>query len=162
LIPTLSKLFSLSLRDVLVLVRAWCLFVYVDWVVSRWAYERWPTWMKRELVEQGGAEVQDCTYEQSDGPSRINALHVVRLSEIAARRHFRPMNCLRRSLVQLRLLQHFGYAVSLVLGVRKSHQSVAAHAWLCDAAGPLNDSLENIEGYERLKIAGGALPNTLR
>jgi hypothetical protein len=26
----------------------------------------------------------------------------------------------------------------------------------------LNDSLENIEGYERLKIAGGALPNTLR
>jgi hypothetical protein len=157
LIPTLSKLFSLSLRDVLVLVRAWCLFVYVDWVVSRWAYERWPAWMKVDGVAGhapvSAAEYGDTETTAAQAEERAVAKRVVQLAEIAGRYNVSQMNCLRRCLVQRALLRRSGIFAKLELGVRKEGQSIAAHSWLTLHQQVLNDSEDVTRRYAQFDSA---------
>jgi len=60
--------------------------------------------------------------------------------DTACRNFFYPVTCLRRSLVLQVLLNHFGIAAELHLGVRKEGDVLEAHAWLeyqgCPIAEP--------------------------
>jgi hypothetical protein len=62
---------------------------------------------------------------------------LVRLVDIAARHHIRPMRCLERSLVLQALLRRQGEAADLRIGVRKHRDTLNAHAWLEQAGRPL-------------------------
>ena len=142
-----ARLLRTPPADLLLIARAWCLFYRVDWVIRHRDYARWPQWMK---IEPGDAGDQG----EVDQREREAIARIIRLSEIAGRHHLRPMNCLRRCLVQRRLLKR------LVLGV-KTDAGLAAHSWLCVGDDVVNDSPAVTQGYERLAAAGEASARSL-
>ncbi len=151
-----AKLLRTPPADLLLIARAWCLFAYVDWVIGRRDYARWPQWMK---IKAGD--------ERREGEDHRNAgdrtARIIRLSEIAGRHHLKPMNCLRRCLVQRRLLRKLiGVRAELVLGV-KTEGGFGAHSWLTVGDDVINDSLQNLAQYNALAGSGNASPvmNTL-
>ncbi|WP_407349876.1 lasso peptide biosynthesis B2 protein [Congregibacter variabilis] len=140
----LAKLLSLAPGDLGLFAKAWCLFAYVDWVVSRRSYESWPDWMRVEPPKvKSRLVVAEC-----DVPKAIS--RIIRLSEAAGRRHLREMNCLRRCLVQRRLLGLEGIPTVLQIGVIRVDGALKAHSWLSSAQVPINDSVDNLSQYTAL------------
>jgi hypothetical protein len=82
-------------------------------------------------------------------PPEIRQL--IKLSESVGRHHFIKTNCLRRSMVQKSLLERMGIRCKLIIGVKKSHQSFAAHCWLTYQNQIINDSVDNIDEYIALE-----------
>lgn len=77
--------------------------------------------------------------------------HIIHLSESAARHHLRPMNCLRRSLTQQRLLRRRHLSSNLHIGVRTGESALEAHAWLSWQGKVLNDTPDVGEHYAELQ-----------
>ena len=149
-----AKLLRTPPADLLLIARAWCLFAYVDWVIGRRDYARWPQWMK---IKAGD--------ERREGEGHRNAggrtARIIRLSEIAGRHHLKTMNCLRRCLVQRRLLRKLiGVRAELVLGV-KTEGGFGAHSWLRAGGAIINDSPEVTSCYRSLAASEEALPKLL-
>ncbi|HPQ25057.1 MAG TPA: lasso peptide biosynthesis B2 protein [Gammaproteobacteria bacterium] len=136
---SIRKLSALSSSEMAVLAQAWLLFAWVDLNIRYRPYARWRHWLGDERRQTGPAVTDDAR-------SRV-----VQLAEIAARHHWAPMNCLRRSLVQKRLLAGRGVAAALHIGVRVAPSgAVEAHAWLSADGHLLNDTAEHIAGYQAL------------
>ncbi len=131
-----DRLRHLPPRDIAVLAEAWLTLLWVDWRIRRQPYRKW-----RSLL---GTRTHDDTTR--DGR------RLIRLAEIAARHHLRPMNCLRRTLAEKCLLERRGIASRVHIGVNSRRgDGLAAHAWLSDTRGAvLNDSADVTRRYREL------------
>ncbi len=129
-----------SPRDLAVLIEAWWTLLWLDWRIRRQPYHKWRPLLDSRL---------DNRIESEAGRA---GQRLIRLAEIAARHHLRPMNCLRRTLAEKRLLERRGIACHVHIGVnREKNSGLAAHAWLSDRHGDvLNDSSDVIERYYEL------------
>lgn len=147
-----ARLLRTPPADLLLIARAWCLFYRVDWVIRHRDYARWPQWMK---IEPGDAGDQG----EVDKREREAIARIIRLSEVAGRHHVRPMNCLRRCLVQRSLLrERLGVRADLILGV-KNQGGFAAHSWLRADGVVVNDTPQNLAQYDVLSSAGALAPS---
>lgn len=141
LIGLIPKLRDLSAEERRLLAEAWLLFARVDLSIRTRGYAGWRHWVSDEI--------ESCA--ELERPSDQAIERLIRLSEIAARHHWSSMNCLRRSLVQRRLLARRGLRAELRFGVRADPQStLKAHAWLVSGDRLLNDSLGNVSRYRQM------------
>ncbi len=126
---------SISPRDIPVLVEAW----WTLWWVDRRIRRRDDGW--RALFEAPATSGRG-------GDGR----RLVRLTERVARHHLRPMNCLRRTLAARLILARRGISSSAHIGVRiGDDQVLRAHAWLSDGhGGVLNDAPDVTRRYREL------------
>ncbi|MDJ0739256.1 MAG: lasso peptide biosynthesis B2 protein [Gammaproteobacteria bacterium] len=128
--------------DLRTLVRAWLQFAWVDLVIRLRPYPAWRHWL-------------DVPPERDRSTADAAAVaRLIALSEVAGRHHWSSMNCLRRCLVQKRLLAACNVAATLQVGVRESADgALEAHAWLTDGARLLNDTPTVVSGYRPLQAA---------
>ncbi len=70
----------------------------------------------------------------------LPAAHLVKLVDVAARNHVRPMTCLPRSLALKALLDRQGLEADLRIGVRRDVGNLLAHAWVEQAGAPLGEA----------------------
>lgn len=145
----LRRLASLSAADALVLAEAWLRFAWVDLHLRLRGYAHWRHWLEPLRTPRRPPR------------GRAGIARLIRLSERAARHHWAPMNCLRRSLVQRQLLARRGIDAQLQIGVRSGPGGLQAHAWLTHAGRPLNDSARNLAGYRVLAHDPGGGPATI-
>lgn len=140
----------LSAGDLALLTEAWWRFAIVDLTIRTRDYRHWRHWLQDETHEESAelpAVVQD----------------VVRLSEIAARHHWAPMNCLRRSLVQRQLLARRQVPSTLHIGVRLADgKRLEAHAWLSSRGQLLNDTPANVATYQPFEPGKSGVPPDFR
>jgi hypothetical protein len=76
----------------------------------------------------------------------------IAISEIAARHHVFHINCLRRCLVQRRMLAQYGLVSTLHFGVAKEQNKMKAHCWLTYKGELINDGPEVIASYTELVL----------
>lgn len=136
----LSRFRAVRPGEVPLLAESWVLFAWLDLSIRFRGYERWRHWL-------------DPAPRPTQPPLADHDIdHLIRLSERIARHHWAPMNCLRRSLVQQRLLASRGVDATLHIGVRAAaDKSVEAHAWLSHRGRILNDTPENVAAYQVLE-----------
>lgn len=138
----LQALVKLEWRDILLLIEAWLMLAWVDLVISLVPYKYWRGWLLApQLVQQ-----QSIAYN----PNAVD--HIIHVAESAARNHLRPMNCLRRTLAQQKLLRRRDVQGSLSIGVRKVGEVLEAHAWLCWQGRVLNDAPDVAKRYAELQL----------
>lgn len=136
-IPNLVGRLRLSPIDWLIAAEAWWALLWLDWLIRHRPYRQWRHWLDPRPV--------------APVPAAPRARRVIRITERVARHHLRPMNCLRRTLVEKRLLERRRVGCRLHIGVQASEQSIQAHAWLTDAAGTvLNDAPDVVARYREL------------
>ena len=85
-------------------------------------------------------------------PAEVQA--VVRLIDSAARHHVVRVTCLHRSLVCLRVLERFGCAGRLRIGVQKRGAWLSAHAWVECGGYVVNDASDVHQRFHVLSPAG--------
>ncbi len=74
--------------------------------------------------------------------------------DVAARHHLYPMLCVPRSLALRALLAESGIRTELRIGVRKTGESLAAHAWVEHRGLPLGEPAAIAERFTPLEPAG--------
>jgi len=90
---------------------------------------------------------------RSDSTARDPGRAIARVSravDAATRRHVYRMTCLRRSLVMQHELRRAGVETELLLGVRRSGESLEAHAWLEVDGTPVREREDPRAQYEPL------------
>ena len=137
-----KKLLGLGLRDITLLLEAWLLLAWVDFVISVLPYRYWSHWLK-------GATKAGQDFAAKGREKDIAG--IIQLSEAAARNHLRPMNCLRRCLAQQRLLRRRQVSSHMHIGVRKTAKGLEAHAWLTSQGQVLNDEPNVGDRYSQLQ-----------
>lgn len=139
---SINKRRVLSVGDIATLAEAWLRFAWVDLNIRLRGYPHWRHWLQRDR-------------RANARPSDDDPTHIIRLTEIAARRHWAPMNCLRRSVVQKQLLARRGLDAEVMIGVRATvGGALEAHAWLVCGGEVVNDSQPNVDTYQVLGPAG--------
>jgi hypothetical protein len=128
------------IKDCLLLTEAWLTLAWIDWVIQKRPYSRWQHWLefKPKVTTADRTQVADV--------GRL--LHLV---ERVSRHHLRPMNCLRRTLAQQRMLQRRHVPSYIHIGVRKRNNALEALSWLTLEGKILNDSHDVCERYAELK-----------
>jgi len=124
-------------RELALFTEAWLLLGWIDLVIRLLPYRRWRHWLDEGEPERRPPEAQPV-------PPLVTAV------ERAARRHWSPMNCLRRSLALRRLLRRRGIGSRLHLGVRRGDGGLEAHAWVSCGGQVLNDTPEVDRNYAEL------------
>ncbi len=137
-----KKLLGLGWRDVTLLLEAWLLLAWVDFVISVLPYRYWSHWLK--VATRAGQDFAVSGREK-------DIAGIIQLSEAAARNHLRSMNCLRRCLAQQRLLRRRQVGSHMHIGVRKTAKGLEAHAWLTSQGRVLNDEPDVGEHYSALQ-----------
>lgn len=86
-------------------------------------------WLKNQVsINQRGADLNNFESVVLVNDSRLLALHeAIRL---AARLHFFAVDCLPKSLVLRLMLTKQAYNSRVVIGVAKSNNGIASHAWV--------------------------------
>ena len=139
MIKLLNALFRLSLKQGLVVVLAWLMFIVWHIAISYLPYRWWRAALTRRSDIQPQANIH------------VRAMAIVSLSEKAARHHFVKINCLRRCMVQKQLLQLHNINSQLSIGVKKEHNKFAAHCWLVVNNHIINDSIAETSRYVELQ-----------
>lgn len=125
--------------DVRIFLKAWLLLAIVD-IGLRWVrFGRLMKWLEWRLPERTAPEAGS-DYRWIDRTRRW--------VDAAANHHVVEMTCLRRALVLRRLLGMGGVASEVRLGVRRSGESVTAHAWLECGGRNLGESLDQFSVLE--------------
>ena len=122
-----------SVRDLLILVEAWCELAWVHGRLSRGGFQTWRSWLQ--------ARSKGETTNPSSSLTHI-ARKVERLSalaEIAACYHLTDMNCLRRTLALKRLLERRGIPTLVHIGTRLNTKGLEGPAWLSWEGEVVND-----------------------
>ena len=135
----LKRLFSLQFKEYPVLIEAWLMLAWVDFVIRFFPYERWRHWLESD---EKSASVQQ---------KELDMTSLIRISEMVARHHVCPMNCLRRTLAQKKMLSKRGFSASVHIGVKKGESGLEAHSWLSFGGRVLNDSPDVTERYTELE-----------
>ncbi|MCB1841971.1 MAG: lasso peptide biosynthesis B2 protein [Halioglobus sp.] len=146
----LQALAKLSWRDVLLLSEAWLTLAWVDLLIQVLPYHLWRGWLQTDA--ETSEEPVGLAASGTEAAKLSQIERIIRLTETAARHHLRPMNCLRRTLVQRKLLQRRGVEGEVQIGVRKAGAALEAHAWLCWQGRVLNDAEDVGERYARLDV----------
>jgi len=143
---SLMKVFTFSVTELFVLLEAWFVFLKWDLLISFTQYENWRSGITNLT------ELND-PVKKSDSPTSEQIKRIIQLSEIAGRFHIRKMNCLRRCLVQQKMLAKRGINASMQIGVNIEKDKVKAHAWLTFQGNIINDNEDVLSRYSELKIA---------
>ena len=139
----------LKFSEWLQLAEAWLTLAWVDLGIRLLPFRYWRRWL-----------AQDAAVQPSQDREQTGAL--ITAAERAARHHLLPMNCLRRSLAQQRLLRRRGIPSRLHLGVRKGEEGIEAHAWLSNGHRILNDTPDVTKRYVELTNDQNNLLKTLK
>ena len=134
----LKKRIALSGKHKLIICRLWCSFIVWHWVIAYVPFRFWKH------------HITDISNQLTDVPPP-EVRQLIKLSESVGRHHFIKTNCLRRSMVQKSLLDRMGIRCKLIIGVKKSHHSLAAHCWLTYQNQIINDSQDNTNEYIALE-----------
>ena len=135
----LKALFKLNLKQGLVVILAWWMFIGWHLVITYLPYRWWRGALTRNSDLQPQADIH------------LRALAIVSLSEKVARHHFVKINCLRRCMVQKQLLHFHNINSQLSIGVKKDNKQLAAHCWLVVNNHIVNDSLQETQRYVELQ-----------
>jgi len=135
----LKRLLSLQVKDYRYLVEAWLVLAWVDLVIRFSRYERWRHWL--ESAEKNSKKHQ-LTFDIAS---------LITLSEMVARHHVCPMNCLRRTVAQKLMLARRGIICCVHIGVKNEGNGFEAHSWLSYKGKVLNDSADVSERYVELE-----------
>lgn len=139
-----QKLLRLKGGDIVLLVEAWLILSWVDLVMNLLPYSRWSHWLQ-------GPNPRPLEKSSLNFGIDAQVARIIRLSEIAARHHIRPMNCLRRTFAQQRLLRHHHLQSDIHIGVRRAENGLEAHAWLSTQGQVINDAPDVSQGYAELE-----------
>lgn len=82
-----------------------------------------PKWLKREV------SFNYTKYAQTTTSSSI-AIELHEAIRLAARLHFMSATCLPKSLVLVKMLAKQGLSAKVFIGVAKSDEGIASHAWV--------------------------------
>ncbi len=107
-------------------------------------YRHWRGWLETQQREPA--------QQTKDNEATLKRLeHIIRLSESAARNHLRPMNCLRRTFTQQKILRRRHLPSTVHIGVRSGESALEAHSWLCWQGRVLNDAPDVSEHYAEMQ-----------
>jgi hypothetical protein len=118
--------------DAKLLIRCFTLLVAHDWLMARSNLE--------SLVEQ----TRDFPVSDARGALRAEE-DAVRALGLASSLYFKPVRCLQRSAVLVRLLRRQGISALMVIGVRKV--PFLAHAWVEVNGKVIDGGFANQETY---------------
>jgi hypothetical protein len=138
-----SKVFTFTLKELFILLEAWFIFLKWDFLISFMKYNTWRNQLTKLNVQEESTTISIFIFEQ--------VKQIIELSEIAGRFHFRKMNCLRRCIVQQKLLEKRGVKARMHIGVRFKDTTLIAHAWLTLQGKIINDSADVSSRYSELK-----------
>jgi hypothetical protein len=131
------------LRRIYVMALSFILLAKWDWRISRQAYQTW----QYALADNTNCSSPMLSLEQCRS--------LVRLFNKMVRHHYRPMNCLRRSLALRDLLSYYKTPCSIRVGVRMSpHKTLEAHAWVVVNDTIINDSEAVVGTYKEIAASG--------
>ena len=133
----LRTFLALSAIEKMTFIEAWWLFLKSDYRIRHADYA---TWQNRIF----GVELP--ANNTLSLPSNL-----VPLIEKAARNHLRKMNCLRRCMVTMEMLQRRGIKADLHFGVRINAGKTEAHCWLSWQGQLINDGPEVVSTYTELE-----------
>ncbi|MEC8228244.1 MAG: lasso peptide biosynthesis B2 protein [Pseudomonadota bacterium] len=122
--------------------RCWWQFALWHIRIQYFPYHWWKARIFSELNSESGHSLP------------LSLSEAIRLSEMAARHHIFPINCLRRCVVQQQFLAQYGYDLALHFGVAKQSARLKAHCWLTHKGQLINDGPEVVNTYTELKLAG--------
>lgn len=134
---------ALSLRpaDWLLLAEAWSALAWLDFLVRR----------------QSLVSANNHTPDVAPGPVRgdVESLskRVKRAVDLAARRHYRPMNCLPKALALRWMLARRGIPSELRIGVQSQMITIKAHAWIERDGKPLGEPADIAKRFAVLQPA---------
>lgn len=115
------KFFALSSKEKCILAQAWVLFPLTD-LALRTIRFRYLLRLTQKICETG---------REKAGPELTPSLErLVWLVEIAGRHSIVNSTCLKQALVLSWILGRRGHTTSLHIGVARSADTLAAHAWL--------------------------------
>jgi hypothetical protein len=145
MIAKLSKLLSMPLPQLRLLLLAALLLPFVSAGIRLGSPVRWHRWTFRV---RSGARV------------RHSPAAVARIVNIAASHLPFPPRCLARSLLLHRLLARQGTTSTLRIGVRLAGGRLEAHAWVeCDGV-PVNDTVDVSQRYAPFEGSLAGMPFT--
>ncbi len=142
----LAKLFTFSSAELFVLLEAWWLFLKWDFLISFTHYDNWRNALSKLRDANDDALNTSVAFEQVEA--------IIKLSETAGRFHVTNMNCLRRCIVQGKLLEKRGINTRMHIGVRFEGEQLKAHSWLTLQGKVINDSIDVVTRYSELKANG--------
>ena len=123
-------------------IKAWLMFLIWDWRISKQPYQKW----------KGHIFTPD-QFQSTNTPVPESFISVV---EKAGRHHIRKMNCLRRCLVTMSLLNDLQIYPGLHFGVRVTAGKTEAHCWLTHDGIIINDSHDVVSTYTELRTKKGS------
>ncbi len=139
----LQRLFSLGAKESALLAEAWITLAWIDVIIRVVPYKRWPKWFHPTPHFE--------TNRPTQTSSMPRCIRLIQITEMAARNHLWPMNCLRRCLSQQRMLSRRSIGSQLHIGVKKTENRLEAHAWLSLNGYILNDTPDVTERYSELE-----------
>lgn len=131
----------MSAVEKMTFIEAWWLFLKWDYKIRHADYATWQNHIFG--VEQPAENTLSL-------PSNL-----VPLIEKAGRNHLRKMNCLRRCMVTLEMLQRREIDAELHFGVRINAGKTEAHCWLSRDGQLINDGPEIVSTYTELRPRPG-------
>lgn len=120
-------------------VQAWFKFLFWDWRIRHQPYAKW----------------QDRVFVANKQTRSALPNGFIGVIEKAGRHHIRHMNCLRRCMVTMEMMQQYGVVPQLHFGVRRVGKKTQAHCWLTLNGELLNDGHEVIDTYTELNAKKG-------
>lgn len=142
--PKLTKIFTFSVSEWLIILEAWFVFLKWDLFISFTQYEQW-----RNKIYKAPKLQKVRIEEGANLPEKVKT--IIALSEAVARNHIRKMNCLRRCLTQKQMLAKRGFETSMHIGVNIENDGLKAHAWLSFQGKVINDNDSVNTRYSELK-----------
>jgi hypothetical protein len=137
LISKLRTASGLSAAEFMLVLEAWLRLLWIDLTLRLLPF---PRWRQTLLAATRSPATEPPTYPPV-------SKRFLSLFGIAVRNHWRPMNCLRRSLALHGMLTRRGVPCVLRLGVRKEHQQLSGHAWLECGDVVVNDAPDVARHY---------------
>tara|TARA_R110000744_G_scaffold113328_1_gene212357 strand:+ start:1071 stop:1538 length:468 start_codon:yes stop_codon:yes gene_type:complete len=145
-VAKLTKIFTLSITEWLIILEAWFAFLKWDLLISFTQYDKW-----RNKIYKAPKLQKARIEEGANLPEQVKS--VIALSEAVGRNHIRKMNCLRRCLTQKQLLAKRGFETCMHIGVNIENDKLKAHAWLSYQGKVINDNDSVNTRYSELKSA---------
>ncbi|MBU2977716.1 lasso peptide biosynthesis B2 protein [Alteromonas sp. C1M14] len=135
----LSSFFALTGEQKKWFIYAWIKFLLWDWRIRHQSYKKW----------------QHRVFSVSEVAPKPVPDGLISVIEKAGRHHIRHMNCLRRCMVTMDIMQRQGISPQLHFGVRRAGTKTQAHCWLTLDDKLLNDGPEVIDTYTELHTKKG-------
>lgn len=118
-----------------------------------WQFAKWHLKIQYLPYHKWQANLFKSNLVESKRSLTFSLGRAIQISEMAARHHVFPINCLRRCMVQQQLLGRYGYLLEFHFGVAKEHNKLKAHCWLTYHNKLVNDGEDVVSTYTELTLA---------